>query len=71
MQKNSIIQEALDGINKWVYRLYNGVVLMRKNTGWQIYDTNRWHPTWEDATNDVDERSRRIAEIINHSIIRP
>jgi hypothetical protein len=65
------VVKTLSGLNKWIYRLYNGVVLMRKNTGWQIYGTNRWHPTWEDAVKDVDERSKRISEIINKSIIKP
>jgi hypothetical protein len=63
--------KSLGDVSRHAFRKYNGVVLMRKNTGWQIYETDRWHPTWEDAVKDIDERSDMISKIINQSIIKP
>lgn len=64
MPNKNDIGKAFETLKSWIFRKHNGVLLMRKNTGWQIYDTNRWHPTWEDAVKDVDERRRQVVELI-------
>jgi hypothetical protein len=60
----SNVNKSLNDVMRHNFRRYMGVLLMKKNTGWLIYDTTRWYPTWQDACEDIDRRQKEVLDLI-------